>query len=76
MLLLRSGDRAMISESAARPTAIIAVTTGSIGLQKTYFYTTDFALEHVGVFRDHLTFLCGRCVVRLFVPAPGLDGRP
>lgn len=30
MLLLRSGDKAMISDAAARPMAIIAVVTGSM----------------------------------------------
>lgn len=34
MLLLRSGDRAMISDAAARPIAIIAVVEGSIAMQK------------------------------------------
>ena len=33
MLLLRRGDRAMISEAAAMPIAIIAVVVGSIGLK-------------------------------------------
>ena len=32
-LLLRRGDRAMISEAAAMPIAIIAVVVGSIGLK-------------------------------------------
>ena len=30
MLLLRSGDRAIISDAAAKPTAIIAVVAGSM----------------------------------------------
>ena len=30
MLLLRSGDRAMISDAAAKPTAIIAAVVGSM----------------------------------------------
>lgn len=33
MLLLRRGDRAMISEAAAMPIAIIAVVVGSIGIK-------------------------------------------
>ena len=33
MLLERSGESAMISDAAARPIAIIAVVTGSIGLK-------------------------------------------
>lgn len=34
MLLLRSGDRAMISDAAARPIATIAVVAGSIEVRR------------------------------------------
>jgi hypothetical protein len=45
MLLLRSGDRAMISDAAAKPTAIIAVVAGSmVSTKYPQKYSSGFAL--------------------------------
>ena len=53
MLLLRSGDKAMISDAAARPIAIIAVVAGSMCNKYERFNSTDPALKHATAFRDH-----------------------
>ena len=53
MLLLRKGDRAMISEAAARATAIIAVVAGSMCSQYRQFNFNDAALKHATAFHDH-----------------------
>ena len=60
MLLLRSGDSAMISDAAARPIAIIAVVTGSIAAIAVKYaqnYSRDFVLTLSIFFRDHQAFL-------------------
>ena len=57
MLLLRSGDRAIISEAAARPIAIIAVVAGSIVIKYPQEYSIDSALKLLAVSHDHLVFL-------------------
>lgn len=41
MLLLRKGDKAMISEAAAKPMAIIAVVTGSMEKKVLSHYITN-----------------------------------
>ena len=46
MLLLRSGDRAIISERAARPIAIIAVVMGSIEVRR---FATSLVLFNDGI---------------------------
>lgn len=43
-LLLRRGDRAMISDAAARPIAIIAVVAGSIVVKYPQNYSSDLVL--------------------------------
>lgn len=64
MLLLRKGDRAMISEAAARPIAIIAVVAGSIVVKYPQIYSIDAALKLLAVFRDRQAFLYGLSAMR------------
>ena len=59
MLLLRRGDRAIISDAAAMPIAIIAVITGSMGIQCLQNYSSDLALVPLNAFRDRQAFLYG-----------------
>jgi hypothetical protein len=53
MLLLRSGDKAMISDAAAKPTAIIAVVAGSMGNKHRRLDSNDLAPRHAVAFHDH-----------------------
>ena len=69
-LLLRSGDKAMISDAAAITTLIIATVVGSMELQSRYFNPSDPVPGRVNVFRGRQVFLCGRCGVQLFAPTP------
>lgn len=64
MLLLRKGDRAMISETAVRPIAIIAVVEESTVVRYPQKYSIDAALKLLTVSRDHQAFLYGLSVVR------------
>jgi hypothetical protein len=64
MLLLRRGDKAMISDAAARPIAIIAVVAGSIQVKYLQNYSSDSALTPLSVFRDRQVFLYGLNVMR------------
>lgn len=57
MLLLRKGDKAMISERAAMPIAIIAVVAGSMRNEYQRFKFRDAALKHATAFHDHPTVL-------------------
>lgn len=57
MLLLRSGDKAMISDAAANATAIIAVVAGSMCNKYRRFNFNDAALRHAIAFHDHPTVL-------------------
>ena len=59
MLLLRSGDKAMISDAAAKATAIIAVVAGSMFNEYQRFNFRDAALKHATAFHDHPTVLYG-----------------
>ena len=59
MLLLRSGDKAMISDAAARPIAIIAVVAGSMCSKYRQFNFRDAALKHATAFHDRLIVLYG-----------------
>ena len=59
MLLLRRGDRAMISDAAAMPIAIIAVVTGSITAKCLQNYSSDLALVLLNASRDRQVFLYG-----------------
>ena len=64
MLLLRSGDRAIISDAAARPMAIIAVVAGSMEINYLQNYSSDAALVLLSAFRDHQAFLYGLTAMR------------
>ena len=64
MLLLRRGDKAMISETAAMPIAIIAVVAGSMGIKYLQFYSSSVALMLSTFFRDHPTVLYGLNVMQ------------
>ena len=70
MLLLRSGDRAMISDAAASATLIIAIVAGSIGVKRFVISLVLFngVIQALGVLRygppsfhaplaDHVSFL-------------------
>ena len=59
MLLLRRGDRAMISDAAAIAIAIIAVVAGSITTKYLQNYSSDAALMLLNAFRDRQAFLYG-----------------
>ena len=59
MLLLRSGDKAMISDAAAKATAIIAVVVGSMCSKYQRFNFRDAALKHATAFHDRPTVLYG-----------------
>lgn len=63
MLLLRSGDNAMISDAAAITTLIIAMVEGSIGWKiRSQNYSSDLALTPLFAFRDHPVVLYGHFV--------------
>ena len=64
MLLLRSGDRAMISDAAARPIAIIAVVAGSMEINYLQNYSSDAVLVPLSVSRDRQVFLYGLTAMR------------
>jgi len=59
MLLLRRGDRAMISDAAAMPIAIIAVVTGSITAKCLQNYSSDLVPGLSNASRDRQVFLYG-----------------
>ena len=63
MLLLRSGDNAMISDAAAITTLIIAIVAGSIGVEMgSQNYSSGPALILSTAFRDHPVVLYGHFV--------------
>jgi hypothetical protein len=64
MLLLRSGDRAIISDAAARPMAIIAVVAGSMKINYLQNYSSGAALVLLNAFRDRQAFLYGLTAMR------------
>ena len=53
MLLLRSGDNAMISDAAAKTTAIIAVVAGSMCSKYRRLNFNDAVLKHATAFHGH-----------------------
>ena len=64
MLLLRSGDNAIISDAAAKPMAIIAVRTGSIGQQRICSnISCPYLLMLAALAHDHLNVLYDHCVM-------------
>lgn len=58
MLFERSGESAIISDAAAKPTAIMAVVAGSINAEKRYVYFSGLFLRLLIASRDHLNALC------------------
>jgi len=63
MLLLRSGDNAMISDAAAITTLIIATVAGSIGWKmRSQNYSSGLAPGLSTAFRDHPVVLYDRFV--------------
>ena len=63
MLLLRSGDNAMISDAAAITTLIIATVAGSIGWKVgSQNYSSGLALALSTAVRDHPVVLYGHFV--------------
>lgn len=58
MLFERSGESAIISDAAAKPTAIMAVVAGSISAGEIYVYFSGLFLRLLIASHDHLNALC------------------
>ena len=66
MLLLRSGDRAMISDAAASATLIIAIVAGSIERMVAQNYSSGSVPKLLDAVHDRPVFLYGLYVEQRF----------